>query len=164
MIFQSVKYTAVEIVKQKIPNSGLTHKNIMLSAIHTHSGPGATSWHNLYNFTTYGFYKDALDATAQGIADSIIDAYNSMIDNVTIEYTNGSLPDVHISRSPQSYMLDPEVERDEYDDNQDNNFYLFKFTDSNNKPLGVITFYAIHAHSIENTNHLVNSDNKGYAS
>jgi len=39
-----------------------------------------------------------------------------------------------------------------------------KFVDQNNIPLGILTFYAVHCHSIDNTNQLVNSDNKGYAS
>jgi len=87
-----------------------------------------------------------------------------MQDNVTIYYNQGELPDVHINRSPQSYMNNPDIERNQYDDNLDNSFFLFKFVDKNNIPIGLITFYAIHCHTIENTNTLINPDNKGYAS
>ena len=39
-----------------------------------------------------------------------------------------------------------------------------KFIDANDKPLGAISWFAVHPTSMNNTNHLVSSDNVGYAS
>jgi len=60
-------------------------------------------------------------------------------------------------------MNNPEKERSEYSNNLDDLMTVLKFTDENDKPFGMINFYAVHAHTIENTNHLIASDNKGYA-
>lgn len=38
------------------------------------------------------------------------------------------------------------------------------YKNEDNKPLGVINWFAIHPTSMNNTNHLVSSDNIGYAS
>lgn len=39
-----------------------------------------------------------------------------------------------------------------------------QFVDADNQPLGVINWFAVHPTSMNNTNHLVSSDNVGYAS
>jgi len=71
------------------------------------------------------------------------------------------LPDAHINRSPESYMNNPEVERNQYDNNIDDTMTLLKIVDSSGNPFAMINWYALHAHIIEQDNHLVNSDNKG---
>lgn len=39
-----------------------------------------------------------------------------------------------------------------------------QFIDADDKPLGAINWFAVHPTSMNNTNHLVSSDNVGYAS
>ena len=41
---------------------------------------------------------------------------------------------------------------------------LLKFVDENGNPLAMINWHAVHAVSMNNTNKLISSDNKGYAS
>ncbi|XP_035233266.1 neutral ceramidase B-like [Stegodyphus dumicola] len=41
---------------------------------------------------------------------------------------------------------------------------LLKFTDLRHKPIGMINWFAVHCTSMNNTNYLISSDNKGYAS
>lgn len=52
-----------------------------------------------------------------------------------------------------------------YRDNVDKILTQIQFyKNEDNKPLGVINWFAIHPTSMNNTNHLVSSDNIGYAS
>lgn len=52
-----------------------------------------------------------------------------------------------------------------YRDNVDKILTQIQFyKEEDNKPLGVINWFAIHPTSMNNTNHLVSSDNIGYAS
>jgi neutral ceramidase len=41
---------------------------------------------------------------------------------------------------------------------------ILKFTDLSGKPLAMINWHAVHAVSMNNSNKLISSDNKGYAS
>ncbi len=51
-----------------------------------------------------------------------------------------------------------------YKYNTDNEMSLLKFTDSNGKPIAMISWFAVHPTSMNNTNRLISGDNKGYAS
>jgi neutral ceramidase len=48
MIFGSIKIMVVEQL-QALYGELYTRDNVMLSGIHTHSGPQGFSWHTLYN-------------------------------------------------------------------------------------------------------------------
>ena len=48
--------------------------------------------------------------------------------------------------------------------NTDKNMTVLKLTDQKGKDLGAITWFAVHSTSMNNTNRLISSDNKGYAS
>lgn len=41
---------------------------------------------------------------------------------------------------------------------------ILKFVDTDGKPLGMISWFAVHCTSMNNTNRLISGDNKGYAS
>ena len=71
----------------------------------------------------------------------------------------------NINRSPSSYLRNPESERAKYRYNTDRQMVLLKFVDAaTGEGLGLINWHAVHCTSMNNTNELVSSDNKGYAS
>lgn len=72
--------------------------------------------------------------------------------------------DASINRSPSAYLNNSADERAKYTYDTDKNFYQLKFTDTNNKPLGVLNWFAVHGTSMNNTNSLISGDNKGQAS
>ena len=49
MIFGAVKTMVVESLADQGYGDLYTRENVMLSGIHTHSGPQGFSWHTLYN-------------------------------------------------------------------------------------------------------------------
>src|SRR5690606_38154310 len=77
MIFQSVKQG---VVKKLRATYGTLYDddNVLLSATHTHSGPGGFSHYALYNLTILGFSKQNYDAIVDGIYQSIVRAHNNM--------------------------------------------------------------------------------------
>jgi neutral ceramidase len=76
----------------------------------------------------------------------------------------GELDDSNINRSPTSYLLNPEEERAQYNADTDKNMLLLKMVGDDGSNIGVLNWFAVHGTSMNNTNTLVNGDNKGYAS
>ena len=71
----------------------------------------------------------------------------------------------NINRSPTSYLRNPGSERAQYTNDTDTQMVLLKFVDATTgEGLGLINWHAVHCTSMNNTNELVSSDNKGYAS
>ncbi|XP_071808796.1 putative neutral ceramidase C [Asterias amurensis] len=138
-------------------------KNVAISGTHTHSGPGGYIQYSLYTITAGGFKRASFDAIVEGIFQSIKNAHNNLQDG-NISYNKGDLTGVSVNRSPTAYLNNPKEERDRYSDNVDKEMTILKFEDTNGVGLGVICWFAVHPVSMENTNKLISSDNKGYAS
>ncbi|NWH41738.1 ASAH2 ceramidase, partial [Chloropsis hardwickii] len=76
----------------------------------------------------------------------------------------GTVENSQINRSPFSYLENPESERSRYSSNTDKEMVLLKMVGEDGHELGLISWFAVHPVSMNNSNHLVNSDNVGYAS
>jgi len=109
--FQSIKLSVVQKVKQVLPQSGLDESNIVISSIHTHSGPGGDSWRILYNFTVEGFDADGLAQVVDGIVGAIQQAEQGIRHGCRVFVAEGTISDIHINRSPEAYMNNPDYER-----------------------------------------------------
>jgi len=82
-----------------------------------------------------------------------------------VRYSSGKLYDSNINRSPTSYLLNPQPERDSYPDGDtDKDMLLLRFDAADGTPLGMLNWFAVHGTSMNNTNTHVSGDNKGYAS
>jgi hypothetical protein len=60
----------------------------------------------------------------------------------------------NINRSPSSYRLNPQSERDKYADqgDTDKTMLLLKFMSDKKKPLGALNWFAVHGTSLNSTN------------
>lgn len=81
-----------------------------------------------------------------------------------IYWNEGDLLHTSINRSPTGYVNNPDTEKARYQYDTDKQMLLLKLTDRNGTALGMINWFAVHATSMNNTNRLISSDNKGYAS
>ncbi|KAG8199020.1 hypothetical protein JTE90_001815 [Oedothorax gibbosus] len=140
-----------------------TEKNVCISSTHTHAGPGGFLQYALYIVTSQGFIRQSYDSIVKGIIKSVHAAHHSMQPGY-IFWNEGDLYNASINRSPTSYLSNPPEERAKYASNVDTNMFLLKFTDLKLKPIGMINWFAVHCTSMNNTNDLISSDNKGYAS
>lgn len=115
--------------------------------------------------TSLGFVKETFDAWVDGIANAIIMAHNNLHEGKVV-LTQGDLYDANINRSPTSYLLNPQEERDQYPegDTDKNMFLLNLISKDTDQTVGVLNWFAVHGTSMNNTNTLTSGDNKGYAS
>jgi neutral ceramidase len=138
-------------------------QNVLLSATHTHSGPGGASHYALYNLTILGFSSENLNVIVNGIYNSIVRANGNLAEG-TIKIARGDLLNASINRSPEAYNLNPLAERAAYSYNTDKQMVLLKLQKTTGQEIGLIDWFAVHATSMGNKNRLISSDNKGYAS
>ena len=160
-IFQGIKQRVVQKLTAKYGDR-YTDDNVLLTATHTHSGPGGFSTYAFYNLTTLGFNQRNFEAIADGIVAAIDRAQNNLADS-KIKLAQGELTGINYNRSPQAYLANPESERARYANDTDTTMNLLRFDTTSNQPQGLINWFPIHGVSMNNKNHLINGDNKGYA-
>lgn len=162
MIDQSVKTQVAKTLTEKY--GGLYgHENVLISGTHTHSGPGGFLQYLLYTIVSQGFTKQTFDAVVNGIVLSVDRAHANLTPG-RIYFNEGQLVDASINRSPTAYLNNSEEERKRYEHDTDKDMYLLKFVSMTGQPLGVVTWFAVHPTSMNNTNTLISGDNKGLAS
>ncbi|XP_069125052.1 uncharacterized protein [Argopecten irradians] len=159
---QGLKLEVVKRLRTKYGNL-YTERNVCISGTHTHSGPGGFHQYLLYDITSLGFVNETLQAYVDGIVKSVERAHDA-IKPGNIYINSGELLESNINRSPTAYLENPAEERARYNYDVDKNMTVLKMVDSNNKDIGMISWFAVHCTSMNNTNGLVSSDNKGYAS
>nr|XP_020012302.1 neutral ceramidase isoform X1 [Castor canadensis] len=137
--------------------------NVILSGTHTHSGPAGYFQYTIFVLASEGFSNRTFEYMVTGIVKSIEIAHTNMKPG-KIFINKGNVAGVQINRSPTSYFQNPQSERERYSSNTDKEMLLLKMVDLNGDDLGLISWFAIHPVSMNNSNHLVNSDNMGYAS
>jgi neutral ceramidase len=161
-IFQSVKQQVMEKLAARY-GTLYTDANVMLSATHTHSGPGGFSHYALYNLTILGFDKQNLDAIVDGIFQSIVRAHDNLALG-SIRIASGDLLNASINRSPEAYLRNPSTERSQHTYDTDKRMTLLRLQTDTGTEVGLINWFAVHATSMGNDNLLISGDNKGYAS
>jgi neutral ceramidase len=160
-IFQALKQQV--IIKLQAKYGDLYQQdNVLLTATHTHSGPGGYSTYALYNLTTLGFSRENFDTIVNGITAAISDAHDHMVPG-KINLAAGQLTGITYNRSPTAYLLNPKSERAWYQQDVDTDMTLIRFDDENGQSLGLINWFPIHGVSLNNKNHFIHGDNKGYA-
>ncbi|VEL18527.1 unnamed protein product [Protopolystoma xenopodis] len=174
MTSQLVKFEVVNRLKTLF-NATYDHSNVMLSSTHTHSGPAGYFQYLLFTITSMGFVGQSYEALVEGIVKKLQSIYQAHfnVKEGKILYSKGDLYNASINRSPASYMLNPEEERAKYilfvltfryKTDVDKEMLLLKFVDSKGNPMGMINWFAVHGVSMNSSNLLISSDNKGVAS
>ncbi|XP_047310166.1 neutral ceramidase 1-like [Impatiens glandulifera] len=139
-----------------------TEKNVAISGIHTHAGPGGYLQYVVYIVTSLGFVKQSFDALVDGIEQSIIQAHNNLQPG-SVFINKGELLDAGVNRSPSAYLNNPVTERNKYKYDVDKDMTLLKFVDDVWGPVGSFNWFATHGTSMSRTNTLISGDNKGAA-
>jgi neutral ceramidase len=165
MVMQAVKLTVITELEKILGPNVFTNDNVVLSGIHTHSGPGGFSWYALYDISDLGYDDQNFRAVVNGIASAIVTAYHNMKPSSIFANVDSPLLNSNINRSPTAYLANPPAERALYPEGDtDKNMTLIKMVDANGDGMGSIAWFPVHCTSMNNTNHLISSDNKGYAS
>jgi neutral ceramidase len=137
-----------------------THDNVIISGTHTHATPGGLGGTVLVDLTTFGFIKENHNAAVDGIVLSIQRAHEN-IQPAVMKMNIGQCDGCNINRSPSAYLLDPDAVN--YVNNTDHEMTVLRIESTNGTELGMVSWFAVHGTSLNNTNMLVSGDNKGYA-
>ena len=136
--------------------------NVILSATHTHAGPGGY-WHSRSNLGLEGgFYPAHFSAIVNGITASIISAHDDLQPGA-IHLGKGNLNNGGANRSVPAYMENPQIERDQHLENTPIEMTLLKFSDDSGN-IGMLNWHALHPTAMNYYNRLISGDHKGYAS
>lgn len=160
MGFHMVKTNVVEKL-QALYGSLYTDANVLISGTHTHATPGGMGGMPLVDITTLGFVPENHWAAVNGIVLSIVRAHEKLQPAV-VKLNVGNCDDCNINRSPSAAQLNPD--RGYYANDTDHEMTVLRIESANGTEMGLISFFAVHGTSLNNTNFLVSGDNKGYAS
>ncbi|KAL7587190.1 hypothetical protein Lser_V15G38326 [Lactuca serriola] len=139
-----------------------TEKNVAISGIHTHAGPGGYLQYVVYIVTSLGFVRQSFDVIVDGIEQSIIRAHENLHPG-SVFVNKGEILDAGVNRSPSAYLNNPATERAKYKYDVDKEMTLLKFVDDQWGPVGAFNWFATHGTSMSRTNELISGDNKGTA-
>lgn len=136
-------------------------RNVVLTATHTHCGPGGYGHHTLYNITTKGFHARTFDRIVDGIVDAIALAHDDLAPATAI-LNRGQLTDASANRSQDAFDLNPADDREHFPGSVDPMTTLLRI-EREGELVGAINWFAVHNTSMTNRNRLISADNKGVA-
>lgn len=160
MIFQGVHQEVMRRLSAKLGDR-YREDNVLLTATHTHSGPGGFSHYRFYNVTTFGFQPKTFEAIVAGIVRAIERA-DADLEPGALRIGRGVLTNASVNRSPDAYLRNPEAERARYGTSIDPEMVVLRF-ERGGQPIGALSWFATHPVSVTNQNRLISPDNKGYA-
>lgn len=164
MLFQSVKLAVADRLAADAELRGLyDERNVLLSATHTHGGPGGYSGYFLYDVTINGFSPRHHATIVDGIVQSIRRAHRNLRRGRVL-VAEGRLDGVGGNRATEAYLANPAPERAQYDSDTDRTFTVLKLVTDAGEEVGMFSWFAVHPDSIGPGNHLITADNKGWAS
>lgn len=163
MVYQSVKQGVVKRLQQdKDLAPHYNDANTLISATHTHSGPGGYSHHFIYNLTTKGFIPQNYEAIVEGIYQSIQRAHKNL-ELGSVFIAKGTVEGFGFNRAVNAYLKNPESERERYADDIDREMTLLKFVAADGTALGMLNWLGVHPTSVGPSNRLIGGDTKGLA-
>ena len=136
-----------------------TDKNLMITATHTHSGPGGYSDYLAYNASILGFCHQNFECIVSGIIESLRRAHSSIAPG-KILIKRGVVPDCGGNRSKDAYMRNPDPGNAEVD----REMVLLKFIADGGGLKGMINWFPAHPSTMGEKNRLISGDHKGVAS
>lgn len=158
-VTDALRSAAIDLLSRSLPGM-YSNDNVMVSATHTHSDTGGYSNYILFSLTTLGSTEQSFDAIASGISESLQMAH-ARLEEASLALSEDWLPNVTVNRSLPAFQANLPTP---YDSNPTfPRMTHLKAVSINGKDIGAINWFAVHGTSMSKHNHLVSSDNKGYA-
>lgn len=136
-------------------------EELLLTATHTHAGPGGFSGYRMYNTTNKGLRPHTLAAVVDGVVASVRHALADLAPGRLV-LSRGELHDASVNRSPGAFARNPAADRAHFPDAVDPMTTLLRL-EREGRVVGVVNWFATHGTSLTNRNRLISGDNKGYA-
>lgn len=158
-----------EDVLARLAASGWDAADLMLCATHTHSGPGGYAGEFVYNVTVPGFVPEVYEALVEGMVAALLAAEAAKVP-AACRFAAGSFPPevpVAFNRALEAHNANRDLERpflpQEANLAIDREMRLLRFDALDGRPIGLISWFAVHGTSVHRDNRLITPDNKGYA-
>jgi len=161
MISQLTKIEVINRLQAKYGNI-FTDENVLLSATHTHAGPGGYFHYKLYKLAADGFNRPNFDLIVDGIVAAIEKA-NSHLENMDATFSQGELTNASFNQSRVAYLNNLDQQNFESDRNTVMSQLIFRRA-SDDSATGIINWFSVHATTLSRDNKLISGDNKGTAS
>ena len=166
-VTSAIRLQAIDELKQ-ILGEKFNADQLVLTATHTHSGPGGCAYEVLYNVPTQGFVPEHVDAISRAIVASVTTAI-TQAKPTQIKATTAQFADeieVAWNRSISAYNLNTDVKPVTLDEthlalNREMQVLGFYRED---KLQAMLSLFGVHATCLGNTLNAHDGDNKGYAS
>ncbi|MCS7297963.1 MAG: neutral/alkaline non-lysosomal ceramidase N-terminal domain-containing protein [Bacteroidia bacterium] len=140
----------------------LEEAHLMLTANHTHAAPGGISHHLLYHINMPGFHAGVFERYAGGMVEAALQAYASRRP-AEITFSEGEFsPDVPVAfnRAIDAFRKNPMAWTDQPALAVDRRAYQLTILPEGH----LINWFGSHTTTIQEENHCISSDHKGYAS
>lgn len=160
MFFQATVEAILEALGRRF-DGRYTARNVVLTATHTHCGPGGHGHHTLYNITTKGFHARTFDRIVDGVVDAVSLAHGDLAPATAI-LSRGELNNASANRSQAAFDLNPAEDREHFPGSVDAMTTLLRI-ERGGELVGAINWFAVHNTSMTNRNRLISADNKGVA-
>ncbi|MFI6643996.1 neutral/alkaline non-lysosomal ceramidase N-terminal domain-containing protein [Streptomyces sp. NPDC050504] len=151
----------VREVLRRLPD-GYTESNVMITATHTHCGPGGYFHHELYNGNTGGFRPETFAAIVDGITEAALAAHADLAP-ATLRLAHGELYGASANRSRRAFDANPAADRAHFPYAVDPQTTLLRIERPDGRLAGAVNWFATHNTSMTNRNRLISADNKGRA-
>ncbi|TWF95651.1 neutral/alkaline ceramidase [Saccharopolyspora dendranthemae] len=159
-LFQSVHQEVLRRLGETYGELYAEH-NVLLNATHTHAACGGDSHHAAYDLATMGFQEQTFNAVVEGIVEAIGRAHDDLKPG-SLSLGRAELTDASVNRSRSAFDLNPAQDTEHFPQAIDPAVTVLRFSQGG-RDVGAITWFATHGTSMTNGNHLISSDNKGYA-
>ncbi|WP_350275837.1 neutral/alkaline non-lysosomal ceramidase N-terminal domain-containing protein [Kribbella sp. HUAS MG21] len=160
MVFDSICRALLERLRRSY-GSLYTEHNTMVTATHTHSGPGGYAHHRLYHSNTGGFRPKTFAAIVDGMTEAVVRAHDDLAPAV-LTLSHGELRDASANRSRSAFDNNPAPDRQHFPDAVDAQTTLLRIERAGTA-VGALNWFGVHNTSMTNVNTLISGDNKGYA-
>lgn len=157
-VFQSVQQAVVKRLAARFGDR-YTDRNVLISATHTHAGPGGHSHYALYNITVLGFQEKTFNAIVDGIVESVV-AADANTRPGSIAAGRATLANASAQRSRQAFDRNPD--KGVFPLGIDTGLTALRLRQGATD-VGALSWFATHGTSMTNKNTLISGDNKGYA-
>ena len=109
MVFGSVRGALLDRLRRSY-GALYTEHNTLVTATHTHSGPGGYSHHRLYHSNTGGFRPKTFAAIVDGMTEAVGRAHDDLAPAV-LTLSHGDLRDASANRSKVAFDNNPVADR-----------------------------------------------------
>ena len=167
-VSMAIKEEILARLQKMFPELALSHKDLLMTAQHTHSAPGGYSHYPFYNFTIPGFQTKVFETICSGIMNSLTQAFKDLTPGRLHwgSHEVAAEKEVAFNRSLSAYLSNEDAPALQKEDSHlaiNREMEGLFFTTSSGDVKAFINWFGVHGTSISSFNHRIHHDNKGIA-